>query len=124
MAALPFRLKWRYVLRAGFGVENGGRADTWVSQQAAYDLLESEKSRSAKGKTGNVSEQYRRLIPQQKKDIHMKTIALAAIAILLFGCGVGKRRHGGIRRKTPDRPSRLCGKETMDKLKNQSWTPR
>ncbi len=32
------------------GVENGGRADTWVSQQAAYDLWKARKAGAPKVK--------------------------------------------------------------------------
>ena len=31
-------------LEAWLGVENGGRADLWVSQQAAYDLWQARKA--------------------------------------------------------------------------------
>lgn len=35
-------------LEAWLGVENGGRADIWLAQQAAYDLWRARKSGTAK----------------------------------------------------------------------------
>jgi addiction module HigA family antidote len=37
-------------LEAWLGVENGGRADLWISQQAAYDLWQARKAGSPKVK--------------------------------------------------------------------------
>lgn len=36
------------------GVENGGRADTWISQQAAYDLWKARKAGAPKVKRATV----------------------------------------------------------------------
>lgn len=37
-------------LEAWLGVDNGGRADLWISQQAAYDLWQARKAGSPKVK--------------------------------------------------------------------------
>jgi addiction module HigA family antidote len=37
-------------LEGWLGVENGGRADLWISQQAAYDLWQARKAGSPKVK--------------------------------------------------------------------------
>jgi antitoxin HigA-1 len=37
-------------LEAWLGVENGGRADLWISQQAAYDLWQARKAGAPKVK--------------------------------------------------------------------------
>ena len=36
------------------GVENGGRADTWIAQQAAYDLWKARKAGAPKVKRATV----------------------------------------------------------------------
>ena len=37
-------------LEAWLGVKNGGRADLWIAQQAAYDLWQARKARTPKVK--------------------------------------------------------------------------
>jgi len=42
-------------LEAWLGVENGGRADVWIAQQAAYDLWQARKAGAPKVKRVSVA---------------------------------------------------------------------
>ena len=43
-------------LEGWLGVENGGRADLWVAQQAAYDLWKARKAGAPKVKRATISQ--------------------------------------------------------------------
>ncbi len=99
------------------GVENGGRADTWLAQQASFDLWKAREAGAPTVKRATLPSPpppHDDTQPSERNK-QVRNLACIACAILLFGCGLESAGTAATVGKLQADQAKQA-KETLDKV--------